>query len=87
MSTTVASNIKLIKAVLKALKHKASALSFSMSAKPRKYAKDPLENIIGTAKSGIKDGSIKHDRYLYGSRSPVKIKGKLVSEIVLEDRR
>jgi len=39
-----------------------------MSVKPEKHANDPLENIIGIARSGIKDGSVKHDRYLYGKR-------------------
>jgi predicted DNA-binding protein len=82
MSTNVATNIRLPGEVLKALKYKAIEekksinqlireaieLSFITSAKPEKYAKDPFENIIGIAKSGIRDGSVKHDRYLYGKR-------------------
>lgn len=56
MSSTESSKMWFIKKVLKALKHK----------EPGKYAKDPIENIIGIAGSGIKNGSVNHDRYLYG---------------------
>jgi hypothetical protein len=31
----------------------------------KKSTKGPFENIIGIGKSGIKDGSIKHNHYLY----------------------
>lgn len=83
MSSNVATNIRLPGEVLKALKYKAieekksinqlvrEAIEISLSTSvrpPQKHAKDPLENIIGIARSGIKDGSVKHDRYLYGKR-------------------
>ncbi|NCO83037.1 MAG: hypothetical protein COZ31_02755 [Nitrospirae bacterium CG_4_10_14_3_um_filter_44_29] len=84
MSSTDASNRRLIKEIPKAREQK---VRWAMSVMPGEHAKDSLENIIGIAKSGIKNSSAKHNRYLYGSRSPVKIKGKAVSEIVLEDRR
>ena len=80
MSTNVATNIRLPEEVLKALKYKAieerkslnqiirEAIEMSLIApvQDKKVAKDPLENIIGIAKSGIKDGSVKHDSYIYG---------------------
>ncbi len=82
MASNVATNIRLPEEVLRALKYKAieekksinqlirEAIeeSLSISVKPEKHAKDPLENIIGIARSGIKDGSVKHDRYLYGKK-------------------
>lgn len=82
MASNVATNIRLPEELLKALKYKAIEekksvnhlireaieVSLPMSVKPEKHAKDPLENIIGIARSGIKDGSVKHDRYLYGKR-------------------
>ncbi|MBI3755631.1 MAG: carbon starvation protein A, partial [Deltaproteobacteria bacterium] len=37
-----------------------------VSSEVVEWAKDPFENIIGAARSGIKDGSTKHDHYLYG---------------------
>ena len=82
MSTNVATNIRLPEEVLKALKYKAieerkslnqiirEAIEISLIApvQDKKVAKDPLENIIGIAKSGIKDGSVKHDSYIYGRK-------------------
>jgi len=82
MASNVATNIRLPEEVLKALKYKAIEekkstnqlireaieASLSMPVKLEKQGKDPLENIIGIAKSGIKDGSVKHNRYLYGKR-------------------
>ncbi len=82
MSTNVATNIRLPEEVLKALKYKAieekksvnqiirEAIEMSLSApvQPEKHAKDPFESFIGIAHSGIKDGSTKHDRYLYGKK-------------------
>lgn len=82
MSTSIATNIRLPEEVLKELKYKAieekksvnqlirEAIEASLSApvKPERYAKDPFEDVIGIVKSGIKNGSTKHDRYLYGKR-------------------
>ena len=82
MSTIVATNIRLPEEVLKELKYKAieerksvnqlirEAIEKSLTAEVehKKHGKDPLEEIIGIAKSGIRDGSAKHDRYLYGKR-------------------
>ena len=82
MSTNVATNLRLPEELLKALKYKAIEekksvnqlireaveLSLTAAAQPKSMTKDPFENIIGIAKSGIKDGATKHDRYLYGKR-------------------
>ncbi len=82
MSTPIATNIRIPEEVLKELKYKAieekksvnqlirEAIEASLSApvKPERYAKDPFENVIGIARSGIKNGSTKHDRYLYGKK-------------------
>jgi hypothetical protein len=79
MSTIVATNLRLPEELLKALKYKAIEektsvnqlireaveLSLAAAAQPKSRGKDPFENIIGIAKSGIKDGSTKHDHYLY----------------------
>ncbi len=82
MSTPVATNIRLPEEVLKALKYKAIEekksvnqlireaieMSLAVAAQPGKHIKDLFEDVIGIAKSGIKDGSTKHDRYLYGTK-------------------
>ncbi|MEK6576926.1 MAG: CopG family transcriptional regulator [Nitrospirota bacterium] len=82
MSTPVATNIRLPEEVLKALKYKAIEekksvnqlireaieMSLGVAAQPEKHIKDPFEDVIGITKSGIKDGSTKHDRYLYGTK-------------------
>jgi len=83
MSTTIATNIRLPEEVLKALKYRAieekksvnqlirEAIEMSLAndIQPQKcIKKDPFEDVIGVAKSGIKDGSTKHDRYLYGKK-------------------
>lgn len=82
MSTNVATNIRLPEGVLKTLKYRAIEERKSVNqliyeavelllanvAKFRESAKDPFENIIGIAKSGIKDGSVKHNYYLYNNR-------------------
>jgi hypothetical protein len=79
MSTNVAFNIRLPAEVLKALKYKATQenksvnqlileaieMTLSIPVQFKKLIKDPFENVIGIAQSGIKDGSEKHDRYLY----------------------
>jgi len=82
MPANVATNIRLPEEVLKALKYKAIEENKSVNrliceaietaltipAQPWKLAKDPFECVIGIAKSGIKDGSTKHDHYLYGKK-------------------
>jgi predicted DNA-binding protein len=82
MPAIVATNIRLPEEVLKELKYKAieerksvnqlirEAIERSLTyeVEHRKHGKDPFEETIGIAKSGIKDGSAKHDRYLYGKR-------------------
>ena len=80
MSATIATNIRLPEDLLKAIKYRAieekksmnqiirEAIETSLAAVPQneERQKDPLENVIGIARSGIKDASSKHDRYLYG---------------------
>ena len=80
MSAISATNIRLPEDLLKALKYKAieekksmnqiirEAIEVSLAIRPRfeDRERDSLEDIIGIAKSGIKDGSSKHDAYLYG---------------------
>ena len=82
MSTNVSTNIRLPEEVLKALKYRAIEekksvnqlireaieLSLGTPVQPEKHRKDPFDDIIGIAKSGIKDGSKHHDRYLYGKK-------------------
>jgi hypothetical protein len=82
MSTIVATNLRLPEELLKALKYKAIEektsvnqlireaveLSLATAIQPKSLTKDPFENIIGIAKSGIKDGSTKHDHYMYGRK-------------------
>jgi len=82
MSANVATNIRLPEEVLKALKYKsieerksvnqiireAIEISLATPAQPKKHSKDPFESVIGIAKSGVKDGSTKHDHYIYGKK-------------------
>jgi len=82
MSVTIATNIRLSEDLLKVLKYRAieekksvnqiirEAIEMSLAAAPQteERPKDPLEDIIGIARSGIKDASSKHDRYLYGRK-------------------
>lgn len=79
MSETIATNIRLPEALLRAFKYKAieekksmnqiirEAIEMSLAAcpQPEECEKDPFEGVIGIARSGIKDSSLKHDRYLY----------------------
>jgi predicted transcriptional regulator len=79
MPATTATNIRLPEDLLKALRHKAieerksmnqlirEAIELSLAAipEPEERKKDSFEDVIGMAKSGVKDGSSKHDRYLY----------------------
>jgi hypothetical protein len=79
MPTTIATNIRLPEDLLKTLKHKAveekksvnqlirDAIEISLAAtlEPQESERDPFEDMIGIARSGIKDASLKHDRYLY----------------------
>jgi hypothetical protein len=82
MSMTIATNIRLPEDLLKALKYRAieekksmnqlirEAIELSLADVPRSQEreKDSFEDVIGIAKSGIKDASSKHDRYLYGRK-------------------
>lgn len=36
---------------------------------PQGPEEDPFEDVIGIARSGIKDGSQRHDDYLYGKKA------------------
>jgi len=82
MSTMTATNIRLPEDLLKALKYRAieekksvnqiirEAIETSLAVAPQseEREKDPFEDLIGIARSGIKDASSKHDRYLYGRK-------------------
>lgn len=82
MSSTVATNIRISEEVLKSLKYRAieerksvnqlireAIESFiAVDIQPERHVKDSFENVIGIAKSGIKNGSTKHDYYLYGKK-------------------
>ena len=82
MPARIATNIRLPEELLKALKYRAieekksvnqiirEAIEMSLAAahQPEEHEMDPLEDLIGIARSGIKDASSKHDRYLYGAK-------------------
>lgn len=82
MSTKIATNIRLPEDLLKTLKYRAieekksvnrlicEAIEMALAAapQPEEPKKDPFEDMIGIARSGIKDASSKHDRYLYGRK-------------------
>ena len=82
MSATIATNIRLPEDLLKALKYRAIEEKKSMNqvireaiemwlataSQHEEAEKDPFEDVIGIARSGIKDASSKHDRYLYGRK-------------------
>lgn len=80
MSTMMATNIRLPEDLLKALKYRAieekksmnqlirEAIEMSLGTVSPGPDKDAFEEVIGIAKSGIKDASSKHDRYLYGRK-------------------
>ena len=82
MSTKIATNIRLPEDLLKTLKYRAveekksvnqlicEAIETSLAAapQPEEREKDPFEDVIGVGRSGIKDASSKHDRYLYGRK-------------------
>ncbi len=82
MSSLVATNIRVPEEILKELKYRAieekksvnqlvrEAIEkyLSIQKQPEIYEKDPFEKVIGSVKSGIKDGSVKHDQYLYGRK-------------------
>lgn len=79
---TVATNIRLPEEVLKALKYRAieekksvnqlirEAIeeSLAISVQPEKKGKDSFDMVIGIAKSGIRDASTRHDKYLYSKK-------------------
>jgi len=82
MAATTATNIRLPEDLLKALKYRAIEEKKSMNQIIREAIevslgtvsqssgtdRDAFEEVIGIAKSGIKDASSKHDRYLYGRK-------------------
>ena len=82
VSATVATNIRLPEDLLKALKYRAieerksvnqmirEAIETSLGTAPQpdEIQRDPFENMIGIARSGARDASSKHDRYLYGKK-------------------
>jgi len=82
MSVTIATNIRLPEDLLKALKYRAieekksmnqiirEAIEIALAAAPQteEHQKDLFEDVIGIARSGTKDASSKHDRYLYGRK-------------------
>ncbi len=82
MPATIATSIRLPEELLRALKYRAieekksvnqlirEAIEMSLAVAPEsgEREKDPLEDVIGIARSGIKDASSKHDRYLYGRK-------------------
>jgi hypothetical protein len=82
MSATVATNVRLPEDLLRTLKYKAieekksvnqiirEAIEMSLAVAPQsgEREKDPFEDMIGMARSGTKDASSKHDRYLYGRK-------------------
>lgn len=80
MSNSVVTNIKLPEEDLNELKHRAIEEKKSVNQLVREAVEmylsrqslpDPdeinaFEKVIGSARSGIRDGSVKHDQYLYG---------------------
>lgn len=80
----VTTNLRLSKEMLKRLKMKSIEKEKSVSQlireaieacyfgheklKKRDVRTDPMTKIIGMARSGIKDGSVAHDVYLYGDK-------------------
>jgi len=83
MSDYITTNIRLPRKLLKALKHRAVEENKSVSQLIREAVfklvahkdkkvlsveRDPLHKIVAMAKSGIKDGSDRHDFYLYGKK-------------------
>jgi hypothetical protein len=82
MPGTIATNIRLPEELLKALKYRAIEekksvnqlireaieMSFVAVKQPEEHQKDSFDDLIGIARSGVKDASSKHDRYLYGRK-------------------
>jgi len=82
MSMVTATSIRLPDDLLKTLKYRAieekksvnqiirEAIEMSLAVAPQsaEREKDPFEDLIGIARSGIKNASSKHDRYLYGRK-------------------
>ncbi len=78
----VTTSLKLPQEVMKDLKHKAVQEKKSVSQLVKEvvqqfltaqkesvdYREDTFNRIIGMAKSGVHDGSVKHDQYLYGKK-------------------
>lgn len=85
MSNLVTTNIRLPREMIKALKIRAAEegknmsflireaveeyLSEKIELTPSDYDEDPFAEIMGLVASGTKDGSVAHDRYLYGQQT------------------
>jgi hypothetical protein len=82
MAGIVATNIRLPEEVLKTLRYRSIEEKKSMNRLileaieeylgtkkiSKKFKIDPFDSVIGSANSGIKDGSVKHNEYLYGRK-------------------
>lgn len=82
MSTIVATNIRIPEEALKELKYRAieekksvnqlirEAITEYLTRSDRAAGRreDPFDEVVGMARSGIRDGSERHDYYLYGKR-------------------
>lgn len=78
MGTLVATNIRLPENLLKSLRYRvidekksvnqlireAIEQLLKSSGPPDSRVKDPFDDVIGSAKSGIRDGSLHYDHYL-----------------------
>ena len=78
----VSTQLKLPETVMKELKRRAAREKKSMSQivgdallqtltvreETVDYKKDPFNRLIGMAHSGTRDGSVKHDQYLYAKK-------------------
>lgn len=78
----VTTSLKLPQEIMKDLRHKAIQEKKSVSQPVKEaiqqflttqresvdYREDPFNRIIGMAKSGVHDGSVNHDQYLYGRK-------------------
>lgn len=82
MSGMIETNIRLPEDLLKTLKYRAIEERksvnqiirevierfLSTTPQPEEQKKDPFDDVIGIGRSGIRDASSKHDRYLYGKK-------------------
>jgi len=78
----ISTQLKLPETVIRELKRRAARDKKSLSQivgdallqtltvreEPVDYKKDPFNRLIGMAGSGTRDGSVKHDQYLYAKK-------------------